>query len=131
MGRVERGCDLADDPECAAQRQPALFDEHRLQVTAVDERHRDVEQAVLFACVEHRHDAGMVERRGQLGLAQEAVAEVGLAECRGQELERGRPPQPHLLRAIDDARPPTADRLDDAVAADLGVDAPIEHRHEL
>ena len=131
VGRVERGRDLADDPERAPQGQPPLVDEHRFQVAAVDVRHRDVEQAVLLACVEHRHDARVVERGGQLRLAQEAVAEVGFAERRGQELERGRPPEPNLLRAVDDARAPAADRLDDPVAADLCVDAPIEHRHEL
>ena len=58
---------------------PSL-DEQRLQVAAVDVGHRDVEEPVLLAGVVDRDDAGMVERRRELRLAQEPLAAVGLAE---------------------------------------------------
>jgi hypothetical protein len=35
-----------------------------------------------------------------------------------------------VLRAVDDARSALADRLDEAVPADLRVDPPIPHRDE-
>ena len=66
--------------ERAPQRQPALADEQRLEVAALDAGHRDVEEAVVLAGVVDRDDAGMVERGGELRLAQEPLAEVGLAE---------------------------------------------------
>ena len=129
--RVERGGDLRDDAERAAHRQPSLGDEQRLQVAAVDVLHRDVEHVVGLARVVDGDDARVVERRGEPRLAQEPLAEVGLAERRGEELQRGGASEPNVLGAVDDARPAFADRLDQPVPADLGVDPPVPHRDEL
>ena len=68
--------------------------EERLQVDAVDAGHRDVEQAALLARVVDRDDARVVERRGELRLAQEPLAEVGLAERGREQLERRRASEP-------------------------------------
>ena len=73
----------------------------------------------------------VVEPGCQPRLAQEPLAEVGLAERRGEELERGRPSEPNVLGAVDDARSAFADRLDQPVPANLGVDPPVPHRDEL
>ena len=39
--------------------------------------------------------------------------------------------EPNVLGAVDDARPAFADRLDQAVSPNLGVDPPVVHRDEL
>src|SRR6185437_1809404 len=109
----------------------ALCDEQRLQVAPVDVLHRDVEDVVGLAGVVDRDDAGMVEGGREPRLAQETLAEVGLAERRGEELERGGAPEPDVLRAVHDAGAALADRLDEPVAADLRVDPPVTHRDEL
>ena len=64
----------------------------------------------------------MVERRRELRLVQEALAEVGLPDRRRQQLDSRRAPQPHMLGPIDDARRAVSDRLDDPVATDFGLD---------
>ena len=47
----------------------------------------------MFAGVEHRDDAGMLEQRGHAALAQEPLAEPGVGrERRVEHLERHRPP---------------------------------------
>ena len=74
----------------------------------------------------------MVERGGELRLAQEALAEVRLADPGREQLQRGLPPQPDVLGPVDDARAAAAERLEDPVAAELGPDAPVEsHRDDL
>ena len=128
---IERRCDLRDDAERTAYRQPPLGDEQRLEVAPVDVLHRDVEHVVCLAGVVDRDDARVVERGGEPRLAEEPLAEVGLAERRGEELQCGGAAEPHVLGAVDDARPALADRLDEAVPADLRVDPPVPHRDEL
>src|SRR5438477_8651547 len=87
---VECGGDLPENAERPPQRQLPLAHEQRLQVAALHVGHRDVEDPVLLACVEDRNDAGMVERRRQLRLAQEPLAVVSLTERGREELQRGR-----------------------------------------
>ena len=131
MGGVERGADLPEDPERPTHGERPFFREDGLQVAPVDAGHRDVEQPVLLPRVVDGADAGMVESGRELRLPQEAGAEVGLAERRGQELERGRTAEADVLGQVHDARCPVSDRLDDPVAAELGPDATIwAHRHE-
>ena len=74
----------------------------------------------------------MVEGRGELRLAQEPAAEIGLAESRRQQLQRRRAAESDVLRAVDDARPAASERLDDAIPAELGPDPTVRlHAHEL
>ena len=130
--RVERRAHLGSDPERGPERQAPLGREQRLQVDPVHARHGDVEQVALLAGVVDRDDARVVERGGELRLAQESLAEVGLAEGRREQLKGGRPPQPDVLGAVDDARRALAERLDDAIAPELGADAAVElHLYEL
>jgi hypothetical protein len=129
--RLERRADLPDDPQRATQRQRALAREHRLQVAPVDTGHRDVEEIALFAGVVDGEDARVVERGGELGFAQEPLAEVRLPQSGGEQLQRRRPTEPHVLGSVDDARSAAPERLDDAVAAELRADAPVKrHLHE-
>ena len=73
----------------------------------------------------------MVERGREPGLAQEAVAEVGVAEARREELQRGPAAEAHVLGAVDDACAAAAELLDDPIAAELGADALVEfHPHQ-
>ena len=131
MGGVERRGDLADDPERAPERQPPLLPDQRLQVGAVHEGHRDIEQAVLLAGVVDRDDVRVVERGGKPGLAQEAVAEVGLADPGREQLQRREAAEPDVLGPVDDARAAAADLLEDAVSPELRADALVElHAHE-
>ena len=111
----------------------ALAHEQRLEVAALHVGHRDVEEPVLLAGVVDRDDAGMVERGRELRLAQEPLAVSRLAPSVGDEqLQRGRPPEPHVLGAVDDAHPAAAERLDDPVARELRVDSAVDaHRQEL
>ena len=74
----------------------------------------------------------MVERRGELRLAQEPGAEVRLADGRRQQLQRGLATEADMLRAIHDARGAAPERLHDPVAAELGPDPVVRrHSHEL
>ncbi len=78
VGGVQRGGDLAADVQHPVGAEPALLAQDRGQVRAGDVLHRDVEQAVDLAGVVDRDDVRMRERRGDPGLAQEALAEVGV-----------------------------------------------------
>ena len=77
VGGVERRADLPDDADRALRRQAAArrVDE-RAQVGALDEAHREVQHAVGLAGLVDRHDVGVVDRRRELRLRLEAVAEV-------------------------------------------------------
>ena len=73
----------------------------------------------------------MVDRGGQLRLAEEAVAErLVLGEARGQQLERDLPLQPQVLGQVDDAHPAQAEQRLDPVAGELGADPRVvAHLH--
>ena len=65
----------------------------------------------------------MVDRRGQLRLAQEAVAErLVLGEAGGQQLERNPPLEPQILGQVDDAHASPAEQRLDPVTGKLGAD---------
>ena len=131
MGGVQRGRDLAGDRERAPHGQPALLGDQRLQVGPLDAGHRDPEEVVVLARVVDRDDVGVVERGREPRLAQEAVAEVGFAEPRREELQRGPAPQAYVLGPVDDAGAAATELLDDPVAAELGADALVQlHAHQ-
>ena len=87
--RVERGGDLADERDRALGAQRALLPEQLAQVEPVDEAHDEVEHAVVLAHRERRDDVRLVERGGDLRLAQESLAEARVPrELGDQHLER-------------------------------------------
>ena len=132
VGRVERRAHLRGDAERCPERKAPLGCQQRLQVDPVHAGHGDVEEVALLAGVVDRDDARVVERGGELRLAQEPLAEVGLAERGREQLEGGRPAEPDVLGAVDDARRALAERLDDAIAPELGADTAVGlHLYEL
>ena len=74
---------------------------------AVDELHRIVVHAPLAPDREDRHDVGVVELGGGVGLGLESP-ELGRVERRGerQHLERDAAPQRDLLGLVNDPHPP-------------------------
>ena len=73
----------------------------------------------------------MVDRRGQLRLAQEAVTErFVLGEAGSQQLERNPPLEPQILGQVDDAHAAPAQQRLDPVAGELGADPRVvAHLH--
>jgi hypothetical protein len=73
----------------------------------------------------------VVDRRGQLRLPQEPVAERRvLGEVRGEELERDPPLEAQVLGQVDDAHPAEAEQRLDPLAVELGADPPVvRHVH--
>ena len=118
--RVEGVCDLADEPDRALPRKRPVVDQ-AAEVGSSDEPGCEEELAVrLSRCVD-REDAGVVDGGGQPRFAQEPLAEgVVAGELGCDELQRDRPIERELGRAVDDAHPTAADDALDPVAGELG-----------
>jgi hypothetical protein len=116
---VQRRGDLGDDRGGALGRQPALGAHDRPQVGPVDVAHDDVEDPVLLAGREDRDDVRMLDRRGGLGLAHEAVAERRVDRQRGRDrLEGHDAVERQLHGAVDDPHPAAARHALDPVAGE-------------
>ena len=90
---VETRTDVLDQRNGPLGLECALAAQQDTQVDAVDPLHRDVEEPLVFAGVEHRDDARMLEQRGDVALPQETLAEPGVGcERRVEHLQRHRPP---------------------------------------
>ena len=108
--------------------EPALQRDQLAQVGALDEAHRHVQRPVLLARVVDRDHVGVVERRGDLRLALEALAELGvLGQLGGDQLERDRAVQREVDGAVDDAHAAAAGHRLDPVAADHRTDLELRH----
>ena len=89
-----------------------------MQPLAADELHHVVGQAVLLADAEDRDDVRVVEPRGRVGFADEALAALRVQlRVRGQYLEGDRTAERLLHRLEHDAHPAAADLADDAEVA--------------
>ncbi len=75
MRGVERVGDLGDDARGPRGVEPALAPEEPVQVRARHVAHDEVEVAVLLAGRVDRDDVRVVDRRGEAGLALEALAQ--------------------------------------------------------
>ena len=75
VGRVECARGLRDDPDRSLGIQAPLLFDQPLEVGGPDVAHRDVQQAVRLARLEHRDDVRMVELGESLPLAHETRAE--------------------------------------------------------
>ena len=116
---VERAGDLPDDVHGALGIQALGGVDQRPQVRAVDVAHREVEDAVGLAGLEDRHDVGVIDRRGELRLGLEALAEVGIVRVlRGNHLQRDRTPEPELGGAVHDAHAAVACDAVDAIVTE-------------
>ena len=94
-----------------------------VQITPFDVSHSDEEVVPGRTGLEDRDDVRMVDRRGQLRLAQEAVAErLVLGEAGSEQLERNPPLEPQIFGQVDDAHATPAEQRFDPVAGELGTD---------
>ena len=102
--------------------------QQRVQVGAVDVAHHEVQPAVLLARGVDRDHVRVVDRRRHARLALEALAEGGVGGAVvGDQLDRDRPPEAELGRAVDDAHPARpGDGLDPA-AGELGPAWKVGH----
>ena len=89
VGGVERGGHLRADLERALERE-LLAAQSFSEVGAVDVAHREVEPSVLLARVVDRDDVRVLERGGDLHVAQEALAK-GVVVREPFRGERARP----------------------------------------
>ena len=103
---LRAGEDLADDLERLADREPAA--DQVLERCALDVLHRDEVPTVGLAAVVHADDVLVLHPRGRLGLAAEALDELGvLGEALVQELQRD-PALEHLVVGEPHVRHPAA-----------------------
>ena len=117
---VEGVRDLADEPDRPLPRKRPVG-EQGAKVGSGHEPGREEELAVRLARRVDREDAGVVDRRGQPRLAQEPLSErVVAGELGCDQLQRDRPVERELGRAVDDAHPAAADDAFDPVAGELG-----------
>ncbi len=128
MRGVERARELLDEEDRVADPEAAAL-QNLLEVRAADVAHGDVQQTVGLARVVDRDDVRMVDRRRDVRLAHESLAELLVPRQLGrEELQRDLAAEPYLLGDIDDAHAaPPEDRLDPE-AGDLGPD-PCVCRH--
>ena len=123
--------DLAQELGRLGHRQLALARELGTQRFAGDERHDVVEQvAGGRAGGEQRHDVRVLEPRGELDLALEALDVDGGAGLRRQHLDDDLPAQPGLLGKEDAAHAAAAQLPEEAVGvAEGGLEALLEVGH--
>ena len=83
------------------------------QVPSVNELHAEEEHAVLVADLVDRHDVGVVQLAGQLGLAAKPCPLVGRRQRAGEDhLERDDPVQRDLPGLVDNPHPAPGDLLE-------------------
>ena len=100
-------------------RECAVPPQERLEIRAVDIPHRDEEAAVGLAGLVDRDDVRVVEARREPRLAQQSLAEaLVVGERFREELERDRPLEPNVARAVDVAHATAPDEGLDLVAGD-------------
>ena len=130
MGRVQGARHLRDDADRIRRIQTAAL-QALLEVTPLDIAHGDEENVLGRPGLVDRDDVRMVDRRGQLRLAQEPVTErLVPGEAHSQQLESDPPLQPQILGQIDDAHATPAQQRLDPVAGKLGADPRvIAHLH--
>ena len=87
MGVVERGGDLAREPEGLLHRELSVAAQARAQRFPGDEGHDVVEQAVGLARVDQAEDMGVLEVGGDLDLGEEAGAAEDGGELGVEDLD--------------------------------------------
>ena len=123
---VERGGDLAGDPDRVVDRELLLPVEPVAQRLALDERHDVEEEAVGLARVEQREDVRVLEVGGELDLGQEPLGADHGGELGTQHLERDLAVVPQVLGEVHRRHAAGADLALDAVAVGEGGLEPVE-----
>jgi hypothetical protein len=97
--------------------------EHTSEVRAGDVAHGDVQEVARLARLVDRHDVRVLEARGQLGLAQEALAEARvLGKARREQLERHLASEARILGEVHVAHAAASHESLDPVAGEVGPD---------
>ena len=92
-----------------------------LEILTFEELHREIRLSLVLAQVVNCDDVAVRELTGRARLAEEALAEVGVAFNRGaDDLERDLAFEQCVVGAIHDTHPSLPDFFDDLVAADCG-----------
>ena len=120
VGVVERGGDLAREPERLVHRELPLADQPGAERFAGDERHHVVEQAVGLARVDQRQDVRVLQVGGDLDLGQEPLAADHGGELGVQHLDGDLAAVPQVLGEVDDGHAALADLAVEAVAVGQG-----------
>ena len=89
---------------------------------AFDKRHHVVQQAIGTAGVEERQDVGVLQRRGELDLLEEALAAEHGAEFGAEDLDGDPAAVLHVLGEVDRGHPARTNLPLDAVAIGEGLD---------
>ena len=102
-----------------------------LEVTPLHVAHSDEEDVLGRPSLIDRDDVRMIDRRGELRFAQEAVPErLVLGESGSQQLERNPPLEPQILGQVDDAHAAQAEQRHDPIAGELSADpGVVAHLH--
>src|SRR4051794_14190536 len=109
---VEREADPGDQPDGYIGRKAALLLEHGSEVGPVDQAHCDVEPTPVLPGAVGRHDVRVLDRRHELGLAAEPVAEVPVGgEPSRDHLQRDDASERLVPRAVHDAHAPATNSL--------------------
>jgi hypothetical protein len=131
MGRLQAGPDLRHDTRRSRRLQRAALVDERLEVGALDPAHHEVEGAVLLARPVHRDDIGMVYGGGEPGLALEPGLEHGVGGPLGRDdLQRNRPAEGQLRRAVNDAHAAAAGHPLDAATGEPRLQGQVRHVEE-
>ena len=78
--------------------------------------HHEEERALVTPEVVDRHDRGVVHLGDELGLALEALLDLGRQVRRGDELDRDLAVQERVARPVDDAHAAASELPEDLVA---------------
>ena len=117
---VECVADLVDEPECTLRVEGALAGDQLPEVVALDVPHREVQLPVGVAGGVDRDDVRVIERGGNLRLAEEPVAEaIALCELRHEELEGNLAPEASVLGTVDRSHSPSPEQCLQPEAGDL------------
>ena len=130
MRFIEGACDLCEDADRVRRVQTTAL-QALVQVTPLDVAHGYEEEIVSRPRLVDRDDVRMVDRRGQLRLAQEAVTKRFVSgQAGGQQLQRDLPLEPQILGQVDDAHAAEAQQRLDPIAGELGADPRVlAHLH--
>ena len=127
VGVVDGFGDGAQQPCRIVRRQSFIGGEQLRQASSAHQLHRVIRQAGVFAHLVHDHDVGVLQSRGVLCLAPEAVDEFLRRQGSGREqLDRHLAVEATLPGAVDHAHAALADQFQQFVVAELALQRIVE-----